>query len=370
MSAVEKVPFLDLTTEFQELEQEWLSIIRETGARGSFILGPNVTAFEEECARYIGAKHAVAVANGTDALILSLRARGIGPGDEVITTTFTFFATSEAIGVVGATPVFADIDADTFTLDTDDIARRITDKARAIIAVHLFGSPVDMDALMPLANQHNLAVIEDCAQAFGASWENKRVGAFSYSGCFSFYPTKVLGCYGDGGMISTNSSETDEHLRRLRNHGAVRPFEHTEIGYNSRLDEIQAALLRLKLRLIEKAIAARREVANYYREELKDLPVILPAEPDKGGHVYNLFTIRLRQRDVVRQLLTDNQVASSLCYPVPLHLQAVYRQLGYQAGDLPVSEQASREVLSLPIYPGMSKVNIDRVCELIGSAVG
>lgn len=360
---VPPVPFLDLTAEFQELADEWFAALRVSGNTGNFILGPHVTAFERELAEYIGAAHAVAVANGTDALMLSLRALDIGPGDEVITSPFTFFATAEAVSLVGATPVFADILPDSYNLDPASVGKRITAKTRAVIPVHLYGRPAPMPELLELAGQHRLAVIEDCAQAFGARVDGRRVGSLGATGCFSFYPTKILGCYGDGGAITTASAEIAERLRRLRNHGAVQPFTHAAVGTNSRLDEVQAALLSIKLRRIERSIAGRRKVAQEYTRLLAGSAVGLPALTD--GHVFNLFTVRVPDRDRLRQRLTDNRIASSVCYPLPLHLQAVYRHLDYRAGDLPVAERAAAEALSLPIYPGMERAYIERVCQVL-----
>jgi dTDP-4-amino-4,6-dideoxygalactose transaminase len=364
-SSVTSVPYLDLTTEFVELQDEWLEAIRATGQSGAFILGPNVKAFEQEVANYVGVKHAISVANGTDALVLSLRALDIGPGDEVITSPYTFYATSEAVAVVGATPVFADILPDNYTLDPASVKQCITDKTRAIIPVHIFGCPTNMDEIQSIAGQHDLAVVEDCAQAFGASVGNKKVGGLGDAGCFSFYPTKVLGCYGDGGIITTNRDDVAEHLLRLRNHGAVAPFIHTEVGYNSRLDEIQAAVLRIKLRTIDDAVAGRQAVASAYHERLTGKVIALPDAPTWGGHAYNLYTVRLNERDNCRERLGANQIGSSLCYPKPLHLQEVYADLDYKPGSLPVSEHASAEALSLPIYPGMPESHIDRVCEVL-----
>jgi len=363
---VKPVPFLDLSGEYQALEAEWFALIRECGQSGAFILGKNVTALEQEFARYVGAQHAVAVANGTDALVLSLRALDIGPGDEVITTPFTFFATAEAVTIVGATPVFVDIDAASFNLDPAQIAARITPRTRAIIPVHLYGNPAAMPAIQVIAQQHKLAVIEDCAQAFGAQSGTQRVGSLGETGCFSFYPTKVLGCYGDGGMITTHSAETADKLRRLRNHGAVQPFVHHDVGYNSRLDEIQAALLRLKLKRVDAALAGRQRVASAYDEGLRQSGLALPLRPRDGRHAFNLYTVRSPERDRLRQRLTEAKVASSVCYPVPLHLQQVYAGLGYRAGDLPRVEAAAQEVLSLPIFPDMSDAMIRRVCEVVG----
>lgn len=363
------VPFLDLAPQYQALEAEWLAAIRVSGAKGSFILGPNVTAFEQEFAAYVGVKHAVGVANGTDSLILSLRALGIGRGDEVITTPFTFFASSEAIDSVGATPVFADIDADSFCIDPASARRCITAKTRAILPVHLFGHPTAMDEIMAIAKEHELAVIEDCAQAFGATSGGRAVGSIGDTGSFSFYPTKVLGCYGDGGMVTTNRDDVNEHIRRLRNHGAVKPFIHTEIGCNSRLDEIQAAVLRIKLRTIKADIEGRRKVATEYDKRLTGTGIKTPTQPKNGTHVFNLYTARMPQRDAVRQALTDNQIGSSQCYPQGLHLQEVYRHLGYKADSLPVCEQATAETLSLPIYPGIPLEHIERVCDVLRAAL-
>lgn len=365
MSAVTSVPYLDLTAEFNELEAEWFELIRETGARGSFILGPNVQAFEKEAAAYIGTKYAISVANGTDALVLSLRALGIGPGDEVITSPYTFYASSESVALVGATPVFADIREDDFTLDPESVKRKITSRTKAIIPVHIFGCPADMDALNAIAREHGLVVVEDGAQAFGADVGGKRVGSLGDTGAFSFYPTKVLGCYGDGGLITTNSAKVDEDLRKLRNHGATAPFMHDTVGYNSRLDEIQAALLRLKLKRMDAALAGRRAVAASYTERLAGQVIATPAAPARGGHAYNLYTIRIEDRDAVRARLTEHKIGSSLCYPEPLHLQAVYQHLNYKRGDLPVAEHASTEALSVPIYPDMPLSHVERVCEVL-----
>lgn len=369
MSAVNAVPFLDLSRQFKSLEAEWLETIRASGARGSFILGPHVNEFEKEFAAYVGVKHAIGVANGTDSLYLSLRALGIGPGDEVITTPWTFFASAESISMVGATAVFADIRPDTFCVDPDSIVKRLTPKTRAIMPVHIFGHAADMDAIMQIARDRKLAVVEDCAQSFGARSGGKVTGAIGDTGSFSFYPTKVLGCYGDGGMITTNRDDLNEHIRRLRNHGAVKPFLHTEIGMNSRLDEIQAALLRLKLRTIDQDIEGRRAVAADYTRRFAGTAVKPPVALRPDAHSYNLYTVRLPKRDAVREALTAAQIGTSLCYPQGLHLQDVYRHLGYQPGSLPVCEQASGEVLSLPVYPGMPGEHIARVCEVVAATL-
>jgi len=369
VTRAQPVPFLDLSAQYKSLESEWLAAIRETGSRGSFILGPHTQAFEKEFAEYVGVKHAIAVANGTDSLYLSLRALGIGKGDEVITTPFTFFASAETIDMVGATPVFVDILPDSFCLDPAAIRAKITAKTKAIVPVHIFGHPSEMGEIMEIAKKHKLAVVEDCAQSFGALHNGKVVGSLGDTGSFSFYPTKVLGCYGDGGMVTTNSDAVNEHIRRLRNHGAAKPFLHTEIGMNSRLDEIQAAVLRLKLRHIRDDIAGRQKVAAEYTKRFAGSPVKTPALPKNGTHVFNLYTVRIPKRDAVRQVLTDAQIGTSQCYPQGLHLQVVYKHLNYQPGSLPVCEHACTETLSLPIYPGMPPDHIERVCEILLGAL-
>ena len=331
------------------------------------LLADDEATFRETLAKVLAEEGmaVTAVANGTDALMLSLRALGIGPGDEVITTPFTFYATSESINLVGATPVFADILEGNFTLDPASVQDRITDKTRAIMPVHIFGCPADMDALNAIARENDLKVIEDAAQAFGAAWGGAKVGSLGDTGCFSFYPTKVMGCYGDGGLIATDSNDIADHIRRLRNHGAIQPFIHTEVGYNSRLDEIQAALLRLKLKKIDVAVAGRQAVAARYAKKLDGNILAVPQAADNGTHAYNLYTARLANRDTVRQQLIANQIGNSLCYPQPLHLQQVYDDLGYAKGSLPVAEKASLEALSLPIYPGMPRAHIDYVCDVV-----
>lgn len=359
------VPFLDLSPQFSGLQDEWLASIRNIGASGAFVLGPNVAEFEQEFARYTGTNRAVALANGTDALVLSLRALNVGPGDEVITTPYTFFASAEAINMVGAKPVFVDIEPASFNLDPQQIEPAITARTRAILPVHIFGHPADMNLLCDLADTHGLRIIEDCAQACGAQIHDKKVGSFGATGTFSFYPTKVLGCYGDGGMVTTDDPELEQKLRKLRNHCAISSFIHDDIGFNSRLDEIQASLLRIKLAEVETAIAARQQVVAWYAEGLAGTDAITPGAPEDGRHVFNLYTVRVPRRDRVRQHLADAGIGFSVCYPQPLHLQPVYRSLGYNIGDLPESELAARQCISLPIFPGMQPEQVDRVCEVV-----
>lgn len=363
--AVQGVPYLSLQREYDALRNEWMRAIDDAGATGAFILGPNVRAFEQEAAEYVGTKHAIAVASGTDALVLSLRALGIGPGDEVITSPFTFFATAEAVSLVGATPVFADVDGASFNIDPASVRGCITEHTRAILPVHIFGHPADMTALNAVAHEHGLHVIEDAAQAFGAMHAGKRVGSLGNAGCFSFYPTKVLGCYGDGGLITTDDDEVRERLLKLRNHGAVKPFMHDELGYNSRLDEVQAALLRIKLRGLEEAVEKRNQVAAWYDRRLAGLDATVPAGAVNGRHAYNLYTICHLRRDALREHLNAHKIGNSQCYPLPLHLQQVYAHLNYQPGDLPVVESLCSKTLSLPIFPDLEEEQVAYVCDRV-----
>jgi len=365
MTKPEGVPYLDLSKEFNALKDEWFAMITEDGARGSWILGPNVHAFEKEAAEFVGSRHAIGLANGTDALYLSLRALGIGPGDEVITTPYTFFSTSEVIDMVGARPVFVDIEADDFNINPVLVEQAITEKTRAIIPVHLFGNPADMITINAIAEKYDLAVVEDAAQAFGAQCNGKRVGSLGITGCFSFYPTKVLGCYGDGGLLTTDSDEIAEAVLKLRNHGAAAAFQHDEVGMNSRLDEIQAALLRLKLKKLDDNIASRQRIAGLYDERLTKQGITCPSRPQHGSHAFNLYTIRSTKRDAIRQALMDNAIGNSTCYPAPLALQEVYQHLQYSAADFPVSVALGNEVVSLPVFPDMTEEQLDRVCQVI-----
>jgi dTDP-4-amino-4,6-dideoxygalactose transaminase len=369
MTKHEGVPYLDLSQEFNALKEEWFAMITEDGARGSWVLGPNVHAFEKESAEFIGSRHAIGVANGTDALYLSLRALGIGPGDEVITTPYTFFATSEVIDMVGAKPVFVDIEADSFNINPELVEQAVTKRTRAVIPVHLFGNPADMTAINAIAEKNGIDVVEDAAQAFGAQHNGQRVGSMGRTGCFSFYPTKVLGCYGDGGLLTTDSDEIAEAVLKLRNHGAAAAFQHDEIGMNSRLDEVQAALLRIKLKKLNDNIASRQRIASQYDESLSKLGIICPARPEHGSHAFNLYTIRSQKRDAIRQALMDNAIGNSTCYPAPLALQEVYQHLQYSAEDFPVSVALGDEVVSLPVFPDMTEQQVDHVCQVIEGAV-
>ena len=366
------IPFLDLATEFKSIESEWFDAVRHIASNGHFILGQNVHAFEDEFAGYIGTEHAVSVANGTDAINLSLRALDIGPGDEVITSPFSFISPAECICQVGATPVFADIDEKSFNLYAGSIEKVISEKTRAIIIVHLFGQAADMQPIKQLADKHGIKIIEDAAQSFGAIDHEQRTGSIGDTGCFSFYPTKILGCYGDGGMITTHSDEVLDKLHRLRNHGAIKPFVHAEIGYNSRLDEIQAALLRIKLKQIDEAINKRKQVAANYHKLLKDSGLSLPTQhaTHANAHVYNLYTIKIENnRDEVRQFLSDHDIPTSQCYPQILSTQPVFDHLGYKKEQVPVAEKMTHQTLSLPVYPGMTEDMIEAIGSTLLKAV-
>lgn len=364
-----KIPMVDLKAQFWAIESEIKEKIEEILESTRFILGPNLDALEKEIASYHGVMYAVGLASGTDALHLSLRALGIGPGDEVITTPFTFIATAEAISYTGARPVFVDIDSKTFNIDPSKIEERITGKTKAILPVHLFGQPAEMDSILSIAKRYNLKVIEDVAQGFGAEYKDKKVGTFGIIGCFSFFPSKNLGCYGDGGMLITSHEEIAKKTRALRNHGSYVRYYHSEIGFNSRLDEIQAGILRIKLKRIDEYNKKRRNNALLYRERLKGLALTLPEETPNTYHVYNQYTIRSKKRDAIRKALEERSIASMIYYPLPLHLQEVYRHLGYKEGDFPESEKASKEVISLPIYPELTEEQIEEICEVIRNTV-
>lgn len=349
------IPILDLTAQYEALKPEIDAAIARVLASGIFIMGPNVEAFENELASYLGARHAISLNSGTDALHLALRALDIGPGDEVITTPFTFVATTEAIGIVGATPVFVDIDPATFNLDAALIEAAVTPRTRAILPIHLYGAPANLDAIQQVAQRHGLAVVEDCAQAIGAEMGGRKVGTIGEIGCFSFFPTKNLGAYGDGGLVTTNDDRLAQRLKALRVHGGRRKYYHEELGINSRLDEIQAAILRVKLPHLDSWIESRRKIAARYTAAFNGDPgVVTPIELQDSSHVYHQYTIRVRERDEVRQKLATAGVQTMVYYPVPLHLQAVHHKDGLTPPHFPHSEKAAREVLSLPMYPELA----------------
>ena len=366
------VPPLDLKTQYQRLRQAIDDAVRGVLESGQFVLGPNVRALEEELEAFLGVRQAVALASGTDALHLAIRACGIGAGATVLTSPFTFVATATAISYTGARPVFADIHPETFNLDPDRVAEYLAGKGagprpegrvKAILPVHLYGLPADMDPLLTLARKHGLRVIEDAAQAIGAEYRGQKVGSLGDVGCFSFYPTKNLGAFGDGGLATVQDPALGERILRLRSYGGRDRYVHEELGFNSRLDEIQAAILRVKLRFLAEWNGRRRAIAARYRDCLAGLGIGLPGEIPDTVHVYHQFTVRVPDRDGVQKRMAELGVRTTVYYPVPLHLQPMYRDLGYRAGDFPEAERAAREVLSLPIYPEMTDSQVDEVVE-------
>ncbi|HTP66818.1 MAG TPA: DegT/DnrJ/EryC1/StrS family aminotransferase [Geobacteraceae bacterium] len=360
------IPMVDLKTQYRQIKDEIDSGILEVLEKTQFILGPNVNAFEHEAASFLGVKHAVAVASGTDALHLALAAAGLGEGDEVITSPFTFIATAEAIRYVGATPVFVDIDPQTFNIDPAAIESAITSRTRAVLPVHLFGQPADMDRIEEVCARHGLLLVEDCAQSFGAAVGARMTGSIGALGCFSFFPSKNLGCYGDGGMVTTNSDELTERLRVLRNHGSKERYHHSIIGYNSRLDEIQAVILRVKLKRIGEYNEGRRRVAHLYSELLKGSAVITPVEDGKGIHVYHQYTVLTSRRDAIMTALTSAGIASAIYYPIPLHRQDVFSS-EFTGVSLPVAEETANRCMSLPVFPEMTDEQVREVVAVIKS---
>jgi dTDP-4-amino-4,6-dideoxygalactose transaminase len=363
------VAFLDLKRQYASIKDEVDQAVFGVLSHAKFIMGPEVKTFEEQVAQYCGAKSAVGVASGTDALLLSLRACGVGPGDEVITTGFTFFATAGVISRLGAIPVYVDIDPDTYNIDPLQIQKKITAKTKAIMPVHLYGQCADMDPIMEVANKHKLMVVEDAAQAIGAEYKGKKAGTIGHFGCFSFFPSKNLGAAGDGGMIVTNNPKMDELLRMLRVHGAKPKYYHSLVGYNSRLDTLQAAILSVKLKYLDRWTQKRREHAEAYNRAFENSSITTPKEEDFNYHIYHQYTIAVKSRDKLREILKEKQIGHDVYYPVPLHLQECYKHLGYKEGDLPVTEQKSREVISIPIYPEMTVEEQNYVIDTVKTAV-
>jgi dTDP-4-amino-4,6-dideoxygalactose transaminase len=361
------IPILDLKAQYVAHRQEIDSALLGVVAEGQFILGSNVRALEQEIAVYVGSQHAIGVASGTDALRLALAALDIGPGDEVITTPFTFVATASTISHAGATPVFVDIDPRTFNLIPRQVEKAVTARTKAILAVHLFGQPAEMGPILEIGRRHGLKVIEDAAQAIGAEENGHRAGSWGDAGCFSFYPTKNLGAYGDGGMVTTNDAAVAEKVDILRRQGGKTKYHSEILGFNSRLDEIQAAVLRAKLRHLDEWTAGRQRVARRYNELLAGAAVTTPYERPGVRHVYHQYTIRAPRRDELQTFLKKQGIGTMVYYPLPLHRQQLYSNLNYPAGSLPNSEQAAEEVLSLPIYPELSDAQIETVAEAIAS---
>lgn len=366
-----QVPGFDLTRQNAALKDELMQTISHIVEKGHFILGENVAELEKAIAELCGVQFGIGVANCSDALYLAILACGIGPGDEVITTPFTFFATAGAIARAGARPVFCDIDPATYNIDPLKIENLVTGRTRAILPVHLYGQPADMDPILDIARKHNLYVIEDAAQALGATYKGKPVGSLGDAACISFFPTKNLGAFGDGGIVVTNNAQIAERVRILRVHGARKKYYHEIIGCNSRLDELQAGILRVKLSHFAEWTERRRKIAAKYLELLEDVPQVrsgmirLPGELPGARHVYHQFTIATPERDKLQQHLKVSGIGSTVYYPLPLHLQVVFRGLGYSEGDFPEAERASREVLSLPMFPELTDEELARVVEAI-----
>lgn len=385
------IPLIDLQAQYKSLEEELNKAALEVLSSAKYIMGENVIEFEKEFASYIGVKHAISVGNGTDALVLALKAMGIKSGDEVITTPFTFFATAEAISAVGAVPVFVDVEKETFNIDVTKIEEKITNKTKAIIPVHIFGQAADMDEINKIAKKHNLLVLEDACQAIGGKYKGKNIGALADAACFSFFPTKNLGCAGDGGMIVTDNDDIAIIARALRTHGSgengqkaynllnniteeVKTAEGVDdtvynplkyynylIGYNTRLDAIQAALLRIKLKEIDKWNSKRREIVKIYNDALQNSDYVTPFCREDVEHVYHMYILQSEKREEVIAKLKKAGVATGVYYPIPLHLQKVYKDLGYKEGDMPVAEYLSHRTFAIPVYPELTKEQVDYI---------
>jgi dTDP-4-amino-4,6-dideoxygalactose transaminase len=362
----ESVPQLDLAAQYAAIGGEIRAAVEKVMASQQFVLGPEGAALEPEIARLCGVAHGVGVGSGTDALVLALRACGVGSNDEVLLPPFTFVATGSAVSALGAKPVFADIRPETYNVDPVELERRVTPRTRAIVVVHLYGLPVEMDPILAFARSRRLPVIEDNAQAIGAGYKGRRTGSLGDAACLSFYPTKNLGAYGDAGMVVSNSPELSERVRTLRNHGQTAKYFSTEPGWNNRLDELQAAILRVKLRHLSNWQRARQANAAEYTRLLNQIPGVMPPiTPEGFEHVFHQYTIRIERRDALQQFLRERKIGSSVYYPHPLHLQPLYASLGHKPGDFPHSERAAQEVLSLPMYPELRKEQIVRVVEAI-----
>lgn len=358
--------FCDTKKQYEFLKNEIDFAIKKVLSSGRYIMSEEVFAFEQEVAKYNEVKYAIAVGSGTDALTLSAMALGIKPGDEVITTPYTMIATIQGAVQCGAKPVFVDIDSETFNIDLNKIEEKITSCTKAIFPVHFFGQPVDMKSILSIAQKHNLAVVEDVAQAMGAKFNNHTVGSFGDTGCLSFFPTKNLGGYGDGGMVLTNNEEINDKIKILRAHGSKEKYKHIMLGVNSRLDSIQAAILRIKLKHLDDYNNVRRKNAHKYNEAFKKIKnIILPIEADNSYHVYHQYTIRVKDRNELMEYLKKNNIPTMLYYPLPLHLQPVFSEYGYKEGDFPMAELVCSEVLSLPISPELEEDDQDLIINKI-----
>jgi dTDP-4-amino-4,6-dideoxygalactose transaminase len=366
-----KVPFLDLNAHHEPFVNEFTSAIQEVIESGAFAGGPFVERFEQEFAAYCGSQYAIGVGNGTDALWLTLLALGVGEGDEVITVPNTFVATAEAISYCKAQPVFVDVDDKTFTLDPAELEKCLTARTKAIIPVHLFGQSADMDPILQFARAYGLFVIEDAAQAHGAKYKGRKTGTMGDAGCFSFYPGKNLGAFGEAGAVVTNDTDIAEKIRVLRDHGQSRKYYHTVVGWNCRMDGIQAAILSIKLRHLEQANLLRRQRASLYNEAFAGIDdVATPVEADYAGHVYHIYAVRLQERDELRRFLEAKGIGCGVHYPIPIHLQEAWRNFGYCEGAFPIAENLAKEFLSLPMFPELTEEQIEYVAHCVSEAVG
>ncbi len=369
--SIEQVPFVDLGAQHATVDADVREAIDGLFERTDFILGESVVAFEQEFAAYSETQFAVGVDSGTSALELALRAYSVGPGDEVITAANTFIATALAISYTGATPVLVDVDPETYTMDVSALERAITPATKAVLPVHLYGQPADMDPIMEIARAHGLIVIEDACQAHGARYKGRRTGTLGYAAAFSFYPAKNLGAYGDGGMVTTNDARIADSLRMLRNYGQSKKYHHELRGFNRRLDTLQAAILRIKLKELNRWNDLRRRHAQQYRELLAPLHefVVLPCEADYAESVYHLYVVRVDHRTELMEALKSKGIETGIHYPIPVHLQPAYEDLGYKRGDFPITEQYADEILSLPMYPEMRPDAVRRVCAVLAESV-
>lgn len=360
-TTVMQIPLVDLKAQYRTIHDDVHAAMQRVLDTTAFIQGPDVKEFEKEFAAFCRASHAIGVASGTDALHLVLRAMNVGEGAEVITTPFTFIATAEAITMCGARPVFVDIDPRTYNIDPEKAAVAITPKTKVLMPVHLYGQPADMDPLLDIASRHGIRVIEDAAQAHGAEYKARRVGTLADAACFSFYPGKNLGAYGDAGAVVTNDAALTNSVRMLRDHGRRDKYEHLVPGYGSRLDTLHAAILRAKLPHLEQWNARRKAIAARYDELLGEARVVRPYRPDWADPVYHLYVVRVSNRTAIQDRLKAEGIATGVHYPIPLHRQPAYKTLGYELGDFPEAEKAANEVLSLPIYPELSDADVERV---------
>ena len=364
------IPLIDLTAQYHSIKKEIDAAVLSTLESGHFILGPVVTKFEESIASYLGVDFAIGLASGTDALVLALRALNIGAGDEVIIPAYTFFATAGTVMSVGATPIFVDIDPQSYQIDVIKIKAAITSKTKAIIPVHLYGHPAEMNPIFEIARENNLRIIEDNAQGFGAEYLDRKTGSLGDIGCLSFFPTKNLGAFGDAGMVVTNDSALAERMRMLRTHGWKKKYYSEEVGYNSRLDALQAAILQVKLAYVDSWNDKRREISHRYTEQLAPLGIVAPVERGWGKHVYHLYIIRSSRRDELQAFLKQKEIASEVYYPLPPHLAMPCRKFGYKEGDFPHAELASQETLALPIYPELTLSQQDEVIAAVSEFAG